>query len=218
MGSMKPQLVDMTVKAMDPQAFEDLVFALTPDLASETLDQLLAVGEQVVIPSTTTELRSHRNQYLARCKLHTPAAGAAVRAAVLGAAYALAARSNRTPELESAAVDAGADAKPEMRREAVHLAGEYPDHVGGLDLLAMLDDADVGVRAAALAECTRRRLVSAEHPLVSDLSDPSRPLAIRATILGIARDSPADYRATLERLSEDPHVCLRASARHALSG
>jgi hypothetical protein len=199
-------------------ALEALAPKLTPDLASETLDQLLAVGEQVAVPSTTTELRSHRNPHLARCKLHTPAAGAAVRAATLGAAYALAARSNRTHELESAPVDAGADAEPEMRREAVHLAGEYPDHVGELDLVHMLDDADVGVRAAALAECTRRGLISAEHPLVSDLSDPSQPLAVRATILRIARDSPADYRPTLERLSEDPHVCLRASARHALSG
>jgi hypothetical protein len=200
------------------QGLEALAPKLTPDLASEMLDQLLAVGEQVAIPSTTTELLSHRNPHLARFKLHTPAAGAAIRAAALGGAYALAMRSNRTKELESAAGDAVADPEPEMRREAVHLAREYPERVGELDILAMLDDIDVGVQASALSECIRRGLASAEHPLVSDLSDPGQPLAVRATILKIARDSPADYRPTLERLSEDPHVCLRASARHALSG
>lgn len=190
--------------------------ALAPECASEMLDQLQGVGEQIAIPSTTIELRSHRNRHLARSKMHAPAAGAAVRAAALGAAYALAMRSDRTHELDAAIADARADSEEELRRRVVHIAREHPDQLVGFDLLAMLDDPDVGVRAAALAACVHRGVVSAEHPLVAELSGAGQPLAVRATILKIARGSPADYRAALERLAEDPHVFIRSSARHSL--
>jgi hypothetical protein len=191
--------------------------ALLADCASEMLDQLLGIEEQIATPSTTTELRSHPNPHLARSKMRTPAASAAVRAAALGAAYALAVRSGRTRDLAAAIADARADAQEETRRRVVHLAREYPDQLAEVDLPEMLDDPDVGVRAAALAACIDRGAVSAEHQLIAELSDPGQPLAVRATVLKFARNSPADYRATLERLAGDPHVCIRASARHSLS-
>jgi hypothetical protein len=105
-----------------------------------------------------------------------------------------------------------------MRRRVIHLAREHPVQLAGVvDLPTMLDDPDVGIRAAALAACVDRGVVSAGHPLVTELSDPGQPLPVRATVLKIARGSPTDYRAILERLAEDPHVYIRASARHSLA-
>jgi hypothetical protein len=136
--------------------------------------------------------------------------------AALGAAYALAMRSDRTHELDAAIADARADSAEELRRRVVHIALEQPHQLVGFDLLAMLDDPDIGVRAATLAACVRCRVVSAEHPLVAELSGAGQPLAVRATILKIARCSPAYYKAGLERLAQDAHVFIRSSARHSL--
>lgn len=195
-----------------------LAQALAPECASEMLDRLHEAGEQIATPSTTTELRSHPNPHLARSKMHTPAAGAAVRAAALGAGYALAVRSGRTHDLNAAIADARVDSESELRRRVVHLAREHPDQLAGIvDLPAMLEDPDVGVRAAALAACVHRGLVSADHPLITELSGTEQPLAVRATVLKIACDSPTAYTTALVRLSEDPHICVRASAKHALT-
>ena len=199
-------------------ALAALAPALAPERASEMLDQLHGIGGQIATPSTTTELRSHPNPHLARSKLHTPAAGAAVRAAALGAAYALAMRSGRANEQVGAITDAGVDTEEEMRRRAIHLAREHPDQLGvAIDLPAMLDDPDVGVRAAALAASTDLGAVSGQHPLIAELGGAAQPLAVRATVLKIARDSPTAYTPALEQLSEDPHICIRASAKHALT-
>lgn len=219
------QLVEVIedTAAIDPHrwesahALQELAPGLEPELASEVLDWLLAASEQVATPSSTTELRSHANPHLARTRMHTPAVGAELQAAALEAVFELAVSAERTDEVRQLVLEGAGNAAPEIRLAAVRIADRHTDRVGEFDLLAMLDDADEAVRAAALGGCVSRGLVDAGHSAVSELSDPDVALAVRASVLRIARESPQEYRAVLQRLEEDPVVYIRAAARQSLS-
>jgi len=194
---------------------QTLASRLDPAVASAVLDELLTVSAQVAMPSTTTGLRSHPNEHLARMIFRAPAAGAYVRAAALHAAYSLAAQCSRAPELRDALDQALEDTDSILRGTAVQIVQAHPEGTD-IDLDGMLNDADLSVSTAAFAECVRRGTISAEHPLVSTLVDADQPLAVRCSILSVARRSPQDYGAALEQLTEDPHVYVRAAARGAL--
>ncbi|MFZ1155702.1 MAG: hypothetical protein WAN93_12445, partial [Solirubrobacteraceae bacterium] len=194
---------------------QTLASRLEPKTASAVLDELLEANDHIVKPSTTVGLRSHPNERLARTSFRAPPAGSYVRAAALNAASSLAIRSARAQELHDTLDQAREDPDSILRTTLVQVAKAHPESIE-IDLEEMLDDRDLSVRTAAFVACAERGTITAEHPLVPALVDPNQPLAIRCSILALARRFPQDYGAALESLSEDPHVFVRVAARQAL--
>ncbi len=183
--------------------------------AAAALDELLSIEDAVSEPSATEGGRSHPNPHFARVVMKAPASGDAVRAVALRAAVELAGRSGRLKELQESVESALRDGPPPVRAEAVKLCDRWAD-LSGVDFYGLLSDEDAEIRARALAALGKRGELVADDEAVLACSEPTQPLAMRCTVLGIARENPQTFEATLRALERDPHVYLRAAARRAL--
>lgn len=197
------------------EGLASLAERLEPDTAGRTLDRLLEREEAVATPSTTTGGQSHPNRFFARAVMNAPPATGQVRAIALRAACSLAARCDRLPELRETVEQTISEDGPAQRLTALRLCLEREEFLDP-DLRQFLPDPDPGIRSMALAALTERGEIRDGDPALLSACEPEQPLELRCAVLGIARQTPADFVATMKLLSRDPHVYVRAVARAAL--
>ncbi len=199
------------------EALDSLAARIGADAASRILDLLFAAGEDIWEESLTDGGQSHPNGHFARVRMNTPTAGPAVRATGLRAVCSLAQRCGRQDDVRDIAHDALISEEPELRVTAIKLAARYPGLLTA-DFERLLNDQDSTVRAAAFVAADRQgATLQADDPRVLALCDPCMPLAVRSTVLRVARRSLQRHAAALQRLADDPHVFVRAAAHHPLS-
>lgn len=183
-----------------------LAARLTSEAASELLDRLIAHQEAIKTASAQEAMSSNPNPLFARVKMRAPAALDQIRAVAVGALAALADRAGRNQERRDAITSALADNDAAVRAEAVRLAADMHE----IDVQPYADDPDPLVCSQALIALAGRR--ATDEPTLLKAAVPDAPLALRSTVLRIAREQPTRYPRLVDALCADSHVYVRAVA------
>jgi hypothetical protein len=191
------------------EGIEALASRMAAEAASSVLDELLARADDIGQPSQREGGKSHPNEHFARFIMRSPPAGAEVRAIALRAVSGLAATCGRLNDVQAAASDALASHDPPLRRTAVQLCQRY-SAIAQPNYEQLLADEDPTVAVAALPACIDA--VAIDDPRLTALCSKDVPLAVRCSMLALARHDPLRLRPILQQLAHDPHVYVRRMA------
>lgn len=181
---------------------------LTTETAGELLERVTVDQQLIGTPSTQETMSSHPNPLFARVNMRAPAAHDQVRAVALRAFAALAERACRPDERRNAVASGIRDEDGAVRAEAARLAAPMLD----IDLRAHAADDNPLVRAQVLIALATREDLAPDDPGLLANSAPDAPLALRSTVLRIARENPGAHPRLVQALRADPHVYVRAVA------
>jgi hypothetical protein len=187
--------------------------ALAPRMAaapsSLILDELLARANDIGQPSLSEGGRSHPNEHFARFIMRSPSAGPEVLAVAVRAVCALAATCGRVNDTQAVVSDALDSNDPILRGTAVQLSRRYSD-LAQPNYEQLLGDEAPSVAAMALPACVDA--VALDDPRLIALCAADAPLAVRCSVLALARTNPSRFRPVLRQLAHDPHVFVRRLA------
>lgn len=191
------------------EGIEVLAPRMASEAASNTLDELLARANDIGQPSLREGGRSHPNEHFARFIMRSPSAGPEVLAVTLRAVCALAATCGRLNDTQAVVSEALDSNDPILRRTAVQLSQRYSE-LAQPNYELLLGDEDPSVAVVALPACIDA--VALDDPRLLALCAADVPLAVRCSVLALARTHPARFRPLLRQLAHDPHVYVRRLA------